>query len=289
MNPFIDDDVSTSGIMNAPSTHRRRSTNPFADSADDDNSCGVNNSQEVNTRSPKRNSTNETGGKTSATEISSNPFDNEIVRSQANNSFDQHSTQNMSNSPEAKRNAGKIPAALPSTKRKSSLLSGQGPIDVSILKEDEKKMILMGVSVQAAQNSLQNTTSLNNAIDSLKAMANSMHGKKTNVWAPPFQLRITDSEVNSTSGKKPFTEYSVLGMRLPSVCAINRLQLVHLFFSIMHCVCVCVCCVCGCSHAKGVEQHLCGEEEILSLLRVEQLSAERSGRPDPHWSAVRIR
>jgi hypothetical protein len=118
----------------------------------------------------------------------------------------------MSNSPEAKRNAGKIPAALPSTKRKSSLLSGQGPIDVSILKEDEKKMILMGVSVQAAQNSLQNTTSLNNAIDSLKAMANSMHGKKTNVWAPPFQLRITDSEVNSTSGKKPFTEYSVLVM-----------------------------------------------------------------------------
>lgn len=148
-------------------------------------------------------------------EESSSARSNNSTRS--TNPFDEVGSDEKSSAHSPKRDStnplpGKRPAPLP--RRKSSLLSGQDPIDVSILSGDEKKMILMGVSIQAAQDTLTQADGLKDALKTLATANKSLSGKQAKLWTPPFQMKVTSCEVNSISGKKPFTEYSVLGKDL---------------------------------------------------------------------------
>ena len=142
-----------------------------------------------------------------------NPFDEDF----ADNDLDT-SNHHYESKPggEARRFASpskeKVPVSekRPVSARKSSLLSGQDPVDVSTLSEEEKKVIMMGVSVEAAREASQKESG-DNVLKSLVASAKSVGGKRSGVWSPAFTLKVTGHEVNTSTGKKPFTEYIISG------------------------------------------------------------------------------
>jgi len=279
MNPF--NDVLSSDRTQAPINRSRRSTNPFDES--DDHSCEIDN-REVKTGVPemsitKRNVVNQG---VSSPKPPNNPFDDESDGSDEKSggqfSIQKSKTGSTNTSPGIR--------PMSSARRKSSLLSGQEPIDVSTLKGDEKKLILMGVSIQAAQDALNEADGLRDSLKALVAATSTLSGKQGKLWAPPFQLRVTGSEVNSTSGKKPFTEYTVSGKphthslqcNIPSDDSIDRTSHhnmplwltnaavldiliinIYLMLSYVHFT-TCY------SHAKRIQQQLCCEEKILSIL-----------------------
>lgn len=184
MNPF-DDETPHIWTASDVATKSGNSTNPFDES--------------YNTVEPKVNG----DVKSDDRAVASNPFDEKYT-----------SNTTISNNGDCLTTARPmLDKVVSAAKRKSSLLSGQEPIDVTVLTAGERRLIIMGVSVQAARESrIQGDEELEGALVTLSALATSPGGKKLKVWAPPFQLRITGSEINSTSAKKPFVEYSVLGI-----------------------------------------------------------------------------
>lgn len=124
------------------------------------------------------------------------------------------------------------PRQMSAPKRKSLLSSGLGPIDVTVLKEGEKTLILMGFSVKDAQEVfLAQGGSLGDSLRVLSIRTSAANDSSC-LWAPPFQLKLSGFEVNSKSGQKPFTEFNISGgERWPSV---RCRQIFSFCFTIAH-------------------------------------------------------
>lgn len=200
-NPFLEAEKEASLNIHEKPTLKisRQATNPFDDEEEDD--CNEELKKEEESPSPRVVAEEHS-------RRSSNPFDeNPAPKSSSNNKMINPFKVKREDAVQTTAKTPSPMAPAPSVRRKSGLLSGKDPIDVSTLNEVEKDLIIMGISIKAAQETKQEDD-LDSRLRILFRTAVSNENKRLNVWGSPFQVRITGYAVNDT-GSKPFTEFTV--------------------------------------------------------------------------------